>query len=96
MKGRINTGIDFIASIASLRGNIGVILGDEGRIRKLKSYNLQTGAEVKCLNIGDAWGLAEVMISGRRALAVTRKVSLAKSMLYLTDHRIIFRHILKA
>ena len=69
VENQINTGIDTIYSIASLRGKVGVILGDEGGVRKLKSYNLQTGQEVTYIDY-HAWDITKVMLQNRRSLAV--------------------------
>ena len=41
------------------------------RLTKIKSYNLQTGTEMICISIEEAFGLAEVKIGGNTALAVS-------------------------
>ena len=56
-------------------GDLGVVGGLEDEVRKLKSYNLQTGAEVQSLDIDDAWGLAEVTLCNRPFLATVTQVS---------------------
>ena len=70
----INTGIDVITSITLLSGNTAVISGYEAGIRKVKSYNLQTGAELSCLNLKDASGVARVKLGGKLVLAVLRRL----------------------
>ena len=66
-----NTGMDRVYSFTILTNEIGVICGDESWIRKIKSYNLQTGRELHCLTSVDAGGLAEVKVDGKVALAVS-------------------------
>ena len=66
-----NTGIGTFYSLAMLSDNTGVICGDEPWTRKIQRYDLQTGAELNCLNLEDAWGLAEVKLGGKLALAVS-------------------------
>ena len=67
----VDTGIDFACSIALLGDKTGVICGDETDIRKIKSYGLQTGTELKCLTLKDAVGLAEVKFGQTPAIAVS-------------------------
>ena len=66
-----NTKIDDLCSFTVLNHEIGVICGDESKIRKIKSYDLQTGRELHSLTVEDAWGLAEVKLGGIIALAVS-------------------------
>ena len=66
-----NTEIYGLNSFAVLKDEIGVICGDESKITKIKSYNLQTGMELNCLNLTDAWGLAEVKFGGKLRMAVS-------------------------
>ena len=70
----INTGIDAIHSITLLIRNTAVISGAEDGIQKVKSYNLQTGAELCSLNLEDACGVAGVKLGGNLALAVARRL----------------------
>ena len=70
----INTGINVIYSITLLSRDTAVISGDEAGFRKVKSYNLQTGAELSCLNVKDAFGVAGVKLGGKLVLAVTRRL----------------------
>ena len=62
-----DTEIYGLNSFAVLKDEIGVICGDAS---KIKSYNLHTGMELNCLNLTDAWGLAEVKFGGKLRLAV--------------------------
>ena len=68
-----NTQINALNSFVVLNNEIGVICGDELKIRKIKSYNLQNGIELHCLSSKDAFGLAEVKFDGKVALAVSYK-----------------------
>ena len=61
----INSGIDVINSITLLSESIAVIRGIEGDIRKVKSYSLQTGGELSCLNLKDAHGVAGAKLGGK-------------------------------
>ena len=56
-----------------LNDEIGVVCGDESWTRKIKIYNLHTGAELNCLTAKGAWGLAKVKFHGKVALAVSYK-----------------------
>ena len=67
----INTDIDVIRSIALLNNQTGVICGDEGFSRKIKSYFLPTGKDLNRLRLNDAFGLAEVKLGDKIALAVS-------------------------
>ena len=69
----INTRIDAVNSITLLSRNTVVICGAEAGKQKVKSYNLQTGAELSSLNLDDASGVAGVKLSGNLALAVARR-----------------------
>ena len=70
----IKTGIDIIRSITLLRDDVAVICGEEDGFTKLKSYNLRNGAQLNCLSLDEAFGLAEVKIGGRSALAVSLRL----------------------
>ena len=76
----IKTRIDVIRSITMLLDHVAVICGEEDGLTKIKSYNLHTGAEMICINLEDAFGLAEVKIGGKTALAVS-----LRSVEYVTD-----------
>ena len=54
--------------------NTAVICGEEAMIQKVKSYNLQTGAELSSLNLKDAEGVARVKLGGKVVLAVSRRL----------------------
>ena len=69
----INTGIEVINSITHHQ-NTAVICGDESGSQKVKSYDLETGAELNCLNLHDARGVAAVKLGGKVALAVARRL----------------------
>ena len=70
----INTGIDAIHSITLLSRNTAVISGAADGIQKVKSYNLQTGAELSCLNLKDAYGVVGMKLGGKLVLAVARRL----------------------
>ena len=70
----INTGIDAIHSITLLSRNTAVISGAEDGIQKVKCYNLQTGTELSCLHLYDAFGVAGVKLCGKLVLAVARRL----------------------
>ena len=67
----IKTGIDAIRSITMFLDHDAVICGEEDGLTKIKSYNLFTGAEMISISLEEAFGLAEVKIGGKRALAVS-------------------------
>ena len=67
-----------------LLDHVAVICGEEDGLTKIKSYNLHTGAEMICINLEDAFGLAEVKIGGKTALAVS-----LRSVEYVTDTPVI-------
>ena len=66
-----NSGIDGISSMAVLRGNVAVICGEEERIRKIKSYNLQSGMQLNSITLDLSVGLAEVKFGENLLLAVS-------------------------
>ena len=70
----INTGIDSIYSISLLNGNMAVISGSEAGLRMVKSFNLQTATPLNSLNLTNAYGLAEVKLGGKTALAVSYRL----------------------
>ena len=55
----------------------------------MKSYNLQTGAELSSVNLDDAYGVAGVQMGGNLALAVARR--LVKRIMSFND--VIMSHI---
>ena len=69
----INTGIVIIESMTLLNTNTAVICGFDEHIQKVKSYNLQTGAELSSSNLEDAYGVAGLKLGGKLALAVARR-----------------------
>ena len=69
--------MDVISSIALLGDNVAVICGNEDNITKIKDYNLETGAEIISHNLEDAYGLAEVKIGDKMALAVSIRLVLS-------------------
>ena len=66
-----NTEIKALCSFMVVNHEIGVICGDESWVRNIKSYDLQTGTELNCLTAKGTWGLAEVKLGGKIALAVS-------------------------
>ena len=54
-----------------LGDNVGVICGLEDKTRKFKSYDLTTGQVLQSLNLENAYGLAEVKLHEKPALAVS-------------------------
>ena len=61
-------------SITILSTNTVVVCFEEAKTNGIMSYNLQTGAELSCVNLlPDAHGLAEVNLGGKLALAVARR-----------------------
>ena len=69
----ISTGLAFVKSMTLLGDGIVVICGSESRTTRIKSYNLQTGAELNWLYVDDARGLAEVKLDQKLVLAVSFK-----------------------
>ena len=61
-------------SMRLLSRNIAVICGNDTNIRKVKSYNLQTGAELSSLNLKGACGVAGVKLGEKMVLAVSRRL----------------------
>ena len=60
-----------ISSSTVLGDNTAVMCGLEGKTRKIKSYDLTTGQELQNLSLENAFGLAEVKLNGKPALAVS-------------------------
>ena len=61
-------------SITVLGGYTAVICFDKAGINGIRSYNLQSGAELSCVNLlPDSHGLAEVFLGGKLALAVAHR-----------------------
>ena len=69
----IDTGISVPNSITVLGGSIGVMCGEEGGTTRIKSYDLQTGAELCCVDLSeDAFGLAEVKLGEKFRVATAQ------------------------
>ena len=61
-------------SITFLGDHTAAISGHEAGSNKLKSYNLQTGAELSCIDLPpDAHGLAEVKLGGKLTLVISHR-----------------------
>ena len=54
-----------------LGDNTAVMCGPEGITRKIKIYDLTTGQEFQSFSLENAYGLAEVKLNGKPALAVS-------------------------
>ena len=67
-----DTAMYFVNSMTLLCDGMVVICGDEDDyISKIRSYNLQTGAELNCLDVNGASGMTEVKFAQKPALAVS-------------------------
>ena len=90
----INTGIDAIDAITQLSRSTAVISGDEDDMTKVKSYNLQTGAELSSVNHHDANGVAGVKLGGKMTLAVSCR-SVKRFIGFITLSKLTYFTLLK-
>ena len=77
----INTEMEISRSVTFLGDHTAAISGHEAGTNKLKSYNLQTGAELSCMDLPpDAHGLAEVKLGGKLALVISHRFVMSASL----------------
>ena len=74
-------------SITFLGDHTAVISGHEAGSNKLKGYDLQTGAELSCMDLPpDAHGLAEVKLGEKLALAISHRYVISVGLFNVDTH----------
>ena len=72
----IETDINEICALELLDDKTIVICGDVGDVRKVKTFNLETGKQMSFLDLKDAYGFAAVKLGETSALAVSFRLVL--------------------